>query len=268
MEMTKGLRKSVRAGMRGVIFILLLLLGLTTAYSQAIGVRGVGFKGKIGERTVSLEFTGPVDYSSFTLSGPPRLVLDIPGVTLKEPRTIEVNNEVIENIIYKQYRPDTVRIVVNLTQPAESRVRKSGRRVLLSFSLPRKVRERLLAEVRAKAKEEEAMKRDLAARERARIKLEKEKAKRLALARKAELAAKQKEEKRLKAEKKAREKEREKWASAEGKAKQLLEQRMKRETELGAKEVRAKTILAKETAQREAKKKALAIAGGLARPVR
>ena len=157
----------IRAKIRGMVFILFLLLGLTMAHSGTIEVSDIEVEGEPGERIVTLRFTEPVNYHSFTLGNPPRLVLDIPGATLKEPRTIEVRNEVVETISYRQHQPDTVRIVVDLTRPAESRVRKVGRELRLHLSLPREVRVRLRAEERARQLFAQRMKRktELKARE-------------------------------------------------------------------------------------------------------
>ncbi len=249
--MMKELRMSVRTRITGGIFILFLLSGLMSVHAQTIDV--VGAKGNVGEITIILKFTEPVDYRSFTLGNPPRLVLDIPGATLKEPKTIEMNNEIVETIRYLQYQPDTVRIVVNLTQPAESRVRKAGKKLLLYFSLPPEVKARLQVEARAKAKAEREKKKKLVAEERARVAQEKEKARRLALERKSELKVKEEAKRKLDAEKRAREKEEEAWRKSEERAKQLLGQRVRKETKLQSKEAISKSKLAAEVSRREEK---------------
>ena len=253
--MTKGWRIPARTKIRGVVCILLFLMGLTAAHSGIIEVSAIEVKGKMGETTITLEFTEAVNYRSFTLANPPRLVLDIPGVTLKEPRTIEVNNEVIETIKYLQYQPDAVRIIVNLTQPAEIRVRKAGKKLLLYFSLPREIKARLQTEERAKSRAEREMKTKLISEERARIKREEEEARRLARVREAELKVKKEEERRLEAERAAERRKEESLKRAEEKAKQLLEQRVKGETELKAKEAVAERKLAEEASLRDAKER-------------
>lgn len=251
----KGLKIPVRTKIRGVVFILLFLLGLTAAHSGIIEVSAIGVREKTGEMTITLEFTEPVNYRSFTLGNPPRLVLDIPGATLKEARTIEVKNEVVKTISYLQYQPDTVRIVVNLTQPVESRVRKAGEKLLLYFSLPQEVKACLRTEERAKAKADREMERKLTAQERARIKREKEEEKRLVLARKAELKEKEEEKRRLEAERRAREKEEEERRRAEERARQLLAKSVKRETKLKAKKAISKKKLAEKSSRREAEER-------------
>jgi len=240
---------------RGIVFILLFLLGLTTAHSGTMEVGAIGVGQKTGETVITLEFTESVNYRSFTLENPPRLVLDIPGVTLKEPRTVDIMNGIVKTVRYLQYKPDTVRIVVNLTQAAKSRVRKSGKKLLLYFSLSREAKARLLSEERARSEAEKKVKRKLAAKEKAGIKRKKEEAERLALTRRIELKKKAEEKKKLEAKREIAKREEMYRKRAEERAKQLLNKKVKKEVELQAKAAAAKEKLAKEVSRREAKER-------------
>jgi len=63
-----------------------------------------------------IDLRGAVDVQDFTLPSPARLVLDLQGARLAAPAVLYdgQNRGGIKNIRYAQFRPDVVRIVIDL----------------------------------------------------------------------------------------------------------------------------------------------------------
>ena len=67
---------------------------------------------------VVLDKTGRTDFSIFTLSGPDRVVIDMPPVRwLPAERTLAVGRAGVVRVRFGQFRPDTSRIVLDLDRP-------------------------------------------------------------------------------------------------------------------------------------------------------
>ena len=79
-------------------------------------VRAVSVLPAAGKVEVVIDLQGAVDVRDFTLSGPDRLVIDLIGARLVAPATLYdgQNRGGIKNIRYAQFRPDVVRIVIDL----------------------------------------------------------------------------------------------------------------------------------------------------------
>ena len=79
-------------------------------------VRAVSVLPAAGKVEVVIDLQGAVDVRDFTLNGPDRLVIDLLGARLVAPATLYdgQNRGGIKNIRYAQFRPDVVRIVIDL----------------------------------------------------------------------------------------------------------------------------------------------------------
>src|SRR5881397_1308819 len=69
-----------------------------------------------GKVEVVIDLEGAVDVQDFTLSNPARLVIDLTGARLTAPATLYdgQNRGGVKNIRYAQFRPDIVRVVIDL----------------------------------------------------------------------------------------------------------------------------------------------------------
>ncbi len=79
-------------------------------------VTAVSVRPAAGKVEVVIELQGAVDVEDFTLPGPARLVIDLVGARLTAPATLYdgKNRGGIKNVRYAQFRPDVVRVVIDL----------------------------------------------------------------------------------------------------------------------------------------------------------
>jgi type IV pilus assembly protein PilQ len=79
-------------------------------------VRAVSVRPATGKVEVVIDLQGAVQVQDFTLNGPARLVLDLVGARLTAPATLYdgQNRGGIRNIRYAQFKPDVVRVVIDL----------------------------------------------------------------------------------------------------------------------------------------------------------
>ncbi|HXV85148.1 MAG TPA: AMIN domain-containing protein, partial [Gemmatimonadales bacterium] len=77
-----------------------------------------------GRAEVVIEVEGRVSVTDFTLTGPDRIVLDLVGAQLRaaNPAYDGLNRGGITNIRYGQFRPDVVRVVLELDRLANYQV--------------------------------------------------------------------------------------------------------------------------------------------------
>jgi type IV pilus assembly protein PilQ len=88
-----------------------------------------------GRAEVVIDVRGPVEVSDFVLDQPARLVIDLVGARLVAP-TIQydgVNRAGIRNIRYAQFRPDVVRVVVELDEARDYEVTQEDSAVRVAF---------------------------------------------------------------------------------------------------------------------------------------
>ena len=94
-----------------------------------------------GKTEIVVAVRGAVDVRDFLLSSPDRLVLDVVGATLGSTTASlydGVKRGGVLNLRYSQFRPDVVRIVVDLDGPQTYKVdRSGGRRPRVSFGIGR-----------------------------------------------------------------------------------------------------------------------------------
>ncbi len=94
-----------------------LLLGSPRAVAGGPGeVTGVSIIPRPGRALVVIDVRGSVTVQDFTLSDPNRLVIDVLGARLRVTGAVYdgVNRAGVTNIRYSQFRPDVVRIVLEL----------------------------------------------------------------------------------------------------------------------------------------------------------
>jgi len=79
-------------------------------------VRAVSVVPASGKVEVVIDLQGAVEIRDFTLASPARLVIDLLGARLSAPATLYdgQNRGGVRNIRYAQFRPDTVRVVIDL----------------------------------------------------------------------------------------------------------------------------------------------------------
>src|SRR5437870_3358865 len=80
-----------------------------------------------GRVEVVIDLQGAVDVQDFTLSNPARLVIDLTGARLTAPATLYdgQNRGGVKNIRYAQFRPDIVRVVIDLDVLKDYQVQKT-----------------------------------------------------------------------------------------------------------------------------------------------
>jgi len=79
-------------------------------------VRGVSVLPASGKVDIIIDVQGGAQVTDFTLANPARLVIDLTGARLAAPATLYdgVNRGGVKNIRYAQFKPDVVRVVIDL----------------------------------------------------------------------------------------------------------------------------------------------------------
>jgi type IV pilus assembly protein PilQ len=92
-----------------------------------------------GSALVVVDVSGAVSVQDFTLDNPARLVVDVVGATLRAPGVVYdgVNRGGILNIRYAQFRPDVVRIVLELDSVKDYRLEYADDAIRISLSSDR-----------------------------------------------------------------------------------------------------------------------------------
>ncbi|MFQ6046510.1 MAG: secretin N-terminal domain-containing protein [Gemmatimonadales bacterium] len=95
-----------------------LALGVPSAYADPGEVTAVSILPGAGRVLVVIDVRGSVSVQDFTLRHPDRLVIDVVGAKLRMPRASYdgQNRGGIRDIRYAQFRPDVVRIVLELEE--------------------------------------------------------------------------------------------------------------------------------------------------------
>ena len=121
-----------------------LLLGASLATARPARAEGPG-GGEVtavslapaaGKAEVVIAVRGAVEVKDFLLTSPDRLVLDVVGATLGQnaPAVYDgVKRGVVTNLRYSQFRPDVVRIVLDLDGPTTYQVQRAGDAVRVAF---------------------------------------------------------------------------------------------------------------------------------------
>jgi type IV pilus assembly protein PilQ len=102
-------------------------------------VRAVSVRPASGNVEVVIDLQGAVEVQDFTLNGPARLVLDLVGARLTGPATLYdgQNRGGIRNIRYAQFKPDVVRVVIDLDVLKDYKVQRGAGQVRVSLGTER-----------------------------------------------------------------------------------------------------------------------------------
>lgn len=121
-----------------------LLLGASFATATPMRAEGPG-SGEVtavslapsaGKAEVVIAVRGAVDVRDFVLASPDRLVLDVVGAQLSDaaPAVYDgVKRGGVLNLRYSQFRPDVVRIVIDLEAPKAYEVERRGESIRITF---------------------------------------------------------------------------------------------------------------------------------------
>ena len=121
-----------------------LLLGASLAAARPARAEGPG-GGEVtavslapaaGKAEVVIAVRGAVEVKDFLLTSPDRLVLDVVGATLGQnaPAVYDgVKRGVVTDLRYSQFRPDVVRIVLDLDGPTTYKVQRAGDAIRIAF---------------------------------------------------------------------------------------------------------------------------------------
>src|SRR3989454_12468698 len=101
--------------------------GMMGAPARDGEVKGVSVVPAPGRVEVVIDLRGAVDVQDFTLSSPARLVIDLAGARLTAPATLYdgQNRGGVKNIRYAQFRPDIVRVVIDLDVLKDYQIQKT-----------------------------------------------------------------------------------------------------------------------------------------------
>ena len=107
-----------RRGAAAAAFVALLVAVVAASAQVTSSLTGVRVGQHDGMTRLILDLTEPTTFKIFALSGPPRVVIDLPTLHwAMEERSFVVGHSGVVRLRYGQFRPDTSRIVVDLDQP-------------------------------------------------------------------------------------------------------------------------------------------------------
>jgi type IV pilus assembly protein PilQ len=107
------------------------LAGTTVGGTSDGEVRGVSVLPATGKVEVVIDLQGAAELRDFTLTNPARLVIDLIGTRLTVPAALYdgLNRGGVKNVRYAQFKPDVVRIVIDLDALKDYQVDRSGGQV-------------------------------------------------------------------------------------------------------------------------------------------
>ena len=102
-------------------------------------VRGVSVVPATGKVEVVIDLQGVVLINDFTLASPARLVIDLQGARLSVPATLYdgKNRGGVRNVRYGQFKPDVVRVVIDLDALKDYEVERVGAQVRVRIGTER-----------------------------------------------------------------------------------------------------------------------------------
>jgi len=102
-------------------------------------VRGVSVLPASGQVQVVIDLQGAVEVQDFTLSSPARLVVDLVGARLAAPAALYdgQNRGGVRNIRYAQFKPDVVRVVIDLDVLKDYQVERGAGQVRIRIGTER-----------------------------------------------------------------------------------------------------------------------------------
>jgi type IV pilus assembly protein PilQ len=102
-------------------------------------VRGVSVVPAAGKVEIVIDLRGAAQVRDFTLANPARLVIDLQGARLTAPAALYdgKNRGGVRNVRYAQFKPDVVRVVIDLDALADYQVDRSGDQVRVRIGTER-----------------------------------------------------------------------------------------------------------------------------------
>ncbi len=102
-------------------------------------IRAVSVRPATGHVEVVIDLQGAIEVQDFTLNGPARLVLDLVGARLAAPATLYdgQNRGGIRNVRYAQFKPDVVRVVIDLDVLKDYQVERGAGQVRVRIGTER-----------------------------------------------------------------------------------------------------------------------------------
>jgi type IV pilus assembly protein PilQ len=103
-------------------------------------VTAVSLSPSAGQAEIAIAVRGAVEVRDFLLASPDRLVLDVVGARLNQTATLYdgVNRGGVVNLRYSQFKPDVVRIVLELDGPKTYKVNKADDMIRVTFGTGQK----------------------------------------------------------------------------------------------------------------------------------
>ena len=102
-------------------------------------VRGVSVLPATGKVEIVIDLQGAAEIQDFTLANPARLVIDLHGVRLTAPATLYdgQNRGGVRNVRYAQFKPDIVRVVIDLDALKDYQVERAAGQVRVRIGTER-----------------------------------------------------------------------------------------------------------------------------------
>src|SRR5258705_7354351 len=102
-------------------------------------VRGVSVLPATGKVEVVIDLQGAAELRDFTLTNPARLVIDLIGTRLTVPAALYDgrNRGGVKNVRYAQFRPDVVRIVIDLDALKDYQIKRANKQVRIEIGTDR-----------------------------------------------------------------------------------------------------------------------------------
>ncbi|HYU28809.1 MAG TPA: AMIN domain-containing protein [Gemmatimonadales bacterium] len=102
-------------------------------------VRGVSVLPATGKVEIVIDLQGTAEIQDFTLANPARLVIDLHGVRLTAPATLYdgQNRGGVRNVRYAQFKPDIVRVVIDLDALKDYQVERAAGQVRVRIGTER-----------------------------------------------------------------------------------------------------------------------------------
>ena len=107
------------------------LAGTTTGGRDGGEVRGVSVLPASGKVEIVIDLLGAAEVRDFTLTRPSRLVIDLIGTRLTAPAALYdgLNRGGVKNLRYAQFKPDVVRVVIDLDALKDYQIDRVGGQV-------------------------------------------------------------------------------------------------------------------------------------------
>ena len=106
------------------------------ARAGVTAVTAISIVPSTGRAEVVVALSGPVEVQDFVLTGPDRVVLDLTGAKLSLPATMydKVTRAGITNLRLAQYKPDVVRLVLELDRSREYEITRSENEIRIAVT--------------------------------------------------------------------------------------------------------------------------------------